>query len=76
MSAITSWTPFAPVAGVPPLTPAVLAAIIDQVPEPWLESIPGAESAAEKRAAYLDFFLRRLAAARVFEEEATRARLV
>ncbi len=58
------------------LTPAVLAAIIDQVPEPWLESIPGAESAAEKRAAYLDFFLRRLAAARVFEEEATRARLV
>lgn len=60
------------------LTPDVLAAIVAEVPDAWLESIPGDLSAAERRTGYLDFFKRRLAAAHIFEQEAihARARLV
>ncbi len=60
------------------LAPAVLAAILNQVPDAWLEAIPGALSAKDRRSGYLDFFTRRLAAAHIFEQEATdaRARLV
>ncbi len=49
-----------------------------QVPDAWLEAIPGELSATERRAGYLDFFMRRLAAAHTFEQEAidARARLV
>ena len=56
------------------LTRDVLAGVVDAVPDAWLELIPGDSSAAHRRAAYLDFFTRRLAAAQVFEQEAVRAR--
>ena len=56
------------------LTPQVLAGILDLVPDAWLESIPGSLTAAERRAAYVDFFVRRLAASDIFEKEAIDAR--
>ena len=56
------------------LTPAVITDIVGSVPDQWLEAIPGGLSAAERRAGYLDFFCRRLAAAHTFEQEAIRAR--
>lgn len=56
------------------LTPAVIDQILSLVPDPWLEAIPGALPAAERRAGYRDFFLRRLASSQIFEEEAIRAR--
>jgi hypothetical protein len=56
------------------LTLQVLTDVIDQVPSAWLESIPGGLSATERRAAYLDFFQRRLAASHIFEQEAIDAR--
>jgi hypothetical protein len=55
------------------LTEEVLAAIVEEVPYGWLEGIPGAIGAEERRAAYLDFFVRRLRAAHAFEEEAGNA---
>jgi hypothetical protein len=55
------------------LTEPVLRGIVELVPEDWLEAIPGAVNAAERRAGYLDFFMRRLEAASIFEEEAIRA---
>lgn len=55
------------------LTPAVLEAAIDLVPEEWLASSPDGIPADERRAGYLDFFIRRLAAAEIFEQEAIRA---
>jgi hypothetical protein len=58
------------------LTPAVLTSIVGLVPDPWLAAVPDDVPAAERRAAYLDFLTRRLAAAPTFEEEAARARLV
>ena len=57
------------------LTYDMLAAILDAVPDPWLEAIPGNLGASARRAAYLDFFMRRLAAAHIFEQEAARARV-
>ena len=56
------------------LTPAILAEIVAQIREEWLENIPGSLSAAERRAGYLDFLSRRLATASIFEEEAIHAR--
>ncbi len=56
------------------LTPAVLTEIVAQVPDEWLDLIPGSIDAAQRRAGYLDFFTRRLAAAPIFEQEATSAR--
>src|ERR1035437_662227 len=56
------------------LTPQVLAEIVGSVPDEWLEAIPGNLSAAQRRAGYLDFFRRRLAAPDLFEQEAIRAR--
>lgn len=58
------------------LTSAVLAAIVDLVPEEWLAAAPDGVPVDERRAGYLDFLTRRLAASSVFEEEAERARLV
>jgi len=55
------------------LNEQIFAEIIGQIPDHWLEPIPGGQSAAEKRAAYVDFLLRRLAASHIFEQEATRA---
>lgn len=56
------------------LTPEVLDRIVADVPDAWLEAIPGNLSPAERRAGYLDFFVRRLAASHVFEQEAINAR--
>jgi len=52
----------------------VIEAIVAAVPDEWLATIPGDGSVAERRVAYIDFFCRRLAAAHIFEEEATNAR--
>lgn len=52
----------------------ILSSITAQVPDEWLIPVPGAETPAAKRAAYLDYFQRRLAASQVFVEEALRAR--
>jgi hypothetical protein len=51
----------------------VFAEILDRVPDAWLEAGTAEVTAAEKRAAYVDFFVRRLKAAEVFEEEAMKA---
>jgi hypothetical protein len=56
------------------LTPPLLANIVRQVPDAWLASIPDGMAPAELRAGYVDFLVRRLAAAPIFEEEAIRAR--
>jgi hypothetical protein len=47
---------------------------VEQVPDEWLEAIPGDVSAVERRAGYVDFFRGRLEAANIFELEATNAR--
>src|ERR1700676_3377517 len=56
------------------LTPQVIGSIVAAVPDEWLESIPGEVAASKRRAAYEDFFQRRLASAHFFEQEATNAR--
>lgn len=56
------------------LSPAVLAGIVNLVPEEWLASVPDGVDAAERRAGYLDFLTRRLAASSIFEQEAMHAR--
>jgi hypothetical protein len=56
------------------MTPGLIGSIVDAVPDEWLESIPGGVSPAGRRAAYADFFLRRLDSAQIFEQEATHAR--
>lgn len=56
------------------LTPAALADIVGLVPEAWLASLSDGVSPAERRAGYIDFLTRRLAASSIFEEEAIRAR--
>ena len=58
------------------LTPDVLAAIVNLVPDEWLAAIPDAPDPADRRGGYLDFLTRRLAASSTFEQEAIRARLV
>lgn len=60
------------------LTPRLLAGIVDGVPNSFFEAIPAAPGGviplAERRAGYVDFLTRRLAAAPIFEQEALRAR--
>jgi hypothetical protein len=56
------------------LTPALLRDIVHLVPEEWLESIPDKIPPSDRRADYIDFLTRRLAAAPIFEQEAIRAR--
>jgi hypothetical protein len=58
------------------LTPAVLASIVDLVPESWLAGVPDGVPPGERRAGYCDFLTRRLAASALFEQEAIRARLI
>ncbi|HEY1767839.1 MAG TPA: HipA family kinase [Terracidiphilus sp.] len=53
------------------LTPEVLTEIVAQVPDAWLAPI--GEDSRTARAAYLEFFSARLAAAAIFEQEAIRA---
>jgi hypothetical protein len=55
------------------LTPDILRAIVDLIPQPWLENDPAFADLATHRAAYLDYLLDRLAHSQVFVEEATRA---
>jgi hypothetical protein len=60
------------------LSRKLFAGILDQVPDDWLSSAGSSVSPAEKRAAYVGFFERRLKAAQIFTEEAiaAHARLV
>jgi hypothetical protein len=60
------------------LTTETLERIVNLVPETWLESVPDSVPAAERRAGYVEFLTRRLAASRIFEQEAigAHARLV
>jgi hypothetical protein len=55
------------------LDPEVFAAILDKVPDDWLLPENGIPNAAAKRAAYIDYFTRRLSASSNFEQEAIRA---
>jgi hypothetical protein len=57
------------------VTPALIAEILDVVPDRWLLRENDGISAAEKRQVYAEFFSRRLAASANFVEEADRARL-
>src|SRR6185437_1437998 len=71
------WATAIPQAGIQAravLSPEVLTNILDAVPDAWLESIPGADSAASSRDKYIDFFRRRLESANIFEQEAMDAR--
>ena len=56
------------------LPPETLEAIVQLIPDAWLDDEPGFASKAAHRAAYLDYLQRRLAAPRPFVEEAIRAR--
>ena len=56
------------------LTPAIFGDLVNMIPEDWLASVPDGVPAAERRAGYLDFLTRRLAASSTFEQEAIRAR--
>jgi len=56
------------------ITASVLREIIAAIPDTWLSEVPGNVSPQSRRAAYLDFFARRLAAAQIFEQEAIYAR--
>jgi hypothetical protein len=58
----------------PVLTEPILTEIIDQVPAGWLLRGAGAAQVSARRAAYLDYFMQRLAAAQNFVQEAVRAR--
>jgi hypothetical protein len=55
------------------LTREVLAEVLEQVPDAWLEVGTAGVTASEKRAGYLDFFIKRLKAAEIFEQEAMKA---
>ncbi len=56
------------------LGPEILSGILQSVPDAWLLPEPGVLTPAEKRLAYVDYFVRRLHAASLFVEEAVRAR--
>jgi len=58
------------------LTPAVLDAIVQQIPASWLAPSAEFSDAAAQRAAYVDYLLRRLREPRDFVEEAIRARSI
>jgi hypothetical protein len=57
------------------LTPAVVQAVVDLVPDEWLTTAAGPDSsAAAQRAAYVHFLTQRLAASATFVQEAEDAR--
>lgn len=58
----------------PQITPELLAALVAAVPESWLEGEGSFASVEEHRAAYVEYLLTRLAAPRLFVEEAADAR--
>jgi hypothetical protein len=53
---------------------AVFSEILENVPDAWLLPEPGVIAPADKRAAYVDYLVRRRDAASLFIEEAVRAR--
>jgi len=55
------------------LTAAVFAEVLAGVPDEWLNAAQAGVDPEEIRAAYIEFFVRRLAASPIFEEEAIRA---
>ena len=55
------------------LSRELFAEILEQVPDAWLEAGAVGVTAAEKRAGYVDFFVKRLMAAEIFEQEAMKA---
>jgi hypothetical protein len=55
------------------LNERVFSEILAGVPDEWLDAAQAGIDAVEMRKAYVDFFLRRLAASPIFEEEAIRA---
>ncbi len=56
------------------LNPSVFTAILAAVPDAWLLPEPGIPTPQAKRAAYVEYFTRRLAASPLFVQEAVRAR--
>ena len=56
------------------LTAPVFTAILEDVPDAWLLPEQGVPTAQAKRAAYVEYFTRRLAASPLFVQEALRAR--
>ncbi len=52
------------------LTEPELRGIVEMVPEAWLDGIAADVCASERRAGYMEFFMRRLEGSAVFEEEA------
>jgi len=56
------------------LTAELLANIVAQIPDDWLETEGSEASAEQRRGEYLRFFLRRLEHSSIFEEEVERAR--
>src|SRR5277367_587673 len=52
----------------------VFAAVLDAVPDAWLEPVAGIPTPADKRAAYARYLAERLAASQIFVEEAMRVR--
>jgi hypothetical protein len=56
------------------LSPEVIRNIVNTVPDEWLASEPTFASGAEHREAYVTYFIKRLEAANIFEQEAIRAR--
>jgi hypothetical protein len=58
----------------PRLSREKLSSLADLIPDAWLARDAGEASAAERRAAYLEFFCERLKRSKVFVDEAIRAR--
>lgn len=58
----------------PQLDEALFARVIEEIPEIWLSPEPALSNPVDRRAGYLEFLTRRLAAAAEFVEEAVRAR--
>ncbi len=56
------------------LTPDLIRAVVDLIPDRWLDGAPAFAHRDAHRAAYVGYLTRRLAAADVFVEEAERAR--
>jgi hypothetical protein len=57
----------------PLLTEAVFTKVAGYVPDDWLLPAPGVETPAQRKVAYVEYFLRRLNAAPNFVQEAMRA---
>ena len=56
------------------LNPVVFQEVLAEVPDAWLGTDGSVLAAADRRAAYVEFFVRRLKASKNFVEEAIRAR--